>query len=65
MNYEVEVITNNRYKAFVYNSILCQRLNRSLKVYPKEVDFVAEGSEGIFKFTQEQYKHVMAILNSI
>lgn len=62
--YELIKLSNGTYKVFVYDSILCQRLNRSLGAYPKETNFVTEGSEGIFKFKEDKLKHVLAVLKT-
>lgn len=62
--WEMIKLSNGTYKVFVYDSILCQRLNRSLGIYPKETNFVTERSEGIFRFNEEQLKHVSAILKT-
>jgi hypothetical protein len=62
--YEIEKQNDGRYKIWVYDPRLAGRTNRSLKTYPIETDFVAEGSEGIFYALESQYKHVLAILKS-
>jgi len=62
--YEVIKLSNGTYKVFVYDSILCQRLDRSLRTYPEGTNFVTETSEGIFKFNEIQLKHVLAILKT-
>lgn len=62
--FDIIRMSNGQYKIFVYDSIPCQRLNRSLRTYPKETDFVAEKSEGIFRAEENQLKHVLAVLKS-
>lgn len=64
-NVEYEVSPSNdflfKYKVFAYNPELCNKLNKKLKQYPK-TDFVSEGSEGIFKLTEADYKKVQSTL---
>ena len=63
--YEIEKLPKNQgYKVFVFDSRLCQRLNKRLACYPLETDFVAERSEGIFRFKESDYKFVLAVLKS-
>ena len=52
----------NGYKAFVQHPRAAQLLNQRLRTYPGSPDLEAEGSEGIFKFTQADYKFVAAIM---
>lgn len=65
MLYEIEKLSNNRgYKIFGFDSRLCQRLNARLHYYPKDTDFIKEGSEGIFVITENDYKFALAVLKS-
>lgn len=39
---------NGKFKIWAYNSAAAQLLNKRLKQYPPEIDFVSEASEGVF-----------------
>ena len=63
--YEIEKLSKDQgYKAFVFDPRLCQRLNKRLRCYPVETDFIAEKSEGVFRFKESDYKFVLAVLKS-
>jgi len=55
-------LDDGTYKAFVGNPEACNRLNRRLRQYPDMPDFVTEGSEGVFSFTEADYAFVRAAL---
>ncbi len=50
------------YRAYCFNSQAAAVLNKRFRAYPAETDFVAEGSEGVFKFPAEELKFVEAVL---
>lgn len=50
------------YKAFVQSSRAAQLINQRLRTYPDSPDLEAEGSEGVFKFGQADYKFVAAVM---
>ena len=51
------------YKVYCYSSPLANRLNRIAGYpYPRGTDFVAEGSEGIFKIKKELWPRAQRAL---
>ncbi len=59
---EIVKLKSGEYRAFVQNSEACQVLNKRLRTYPSEVDFVGERSEGIFNFAATELAFVEAVL---
>ena len=51
------------FRVFVTNSTACNLLNKRLGGYPKETDFVAENSEGIFTFEEEHLPFVLSVMH--
>lgn len=66
MNDESNLVkTTEGWKYFCQDSGTCQALNRLLGYpYSKDVDFVTEGSEGIFKFEDSKLKAVSSLLRN-
>jgi hypothetical protein len=64
--FEIEVTKKPGYgyKLFCYDSRNCNRVNRFLKQYPEDTDFVKEKSEGIFYVPVSEYKRILAVLKS-
>lgn len=62
MTYQVEARKDGTYRVYAFSPRLAAKLNKLLKVYPKNVDFEAEKSEGIFPFTEKQKSKVEDIL---
>lgn len=53
------------YKFFCQSPYHAQLLNRLLAYpYPKEVNFIQESSEGIFKFSKAQLPAVLAVIKN-
>jgi len=55
-------LSDGRFKAFCLNSKAANILNHRFRTY-SNVDFEAEGSEGIFYFTKDEYQFVRTVLS--
>jgi hypothetical protein len=52
------------WKAFAFDSRAAEALNKRFKAY-RDVNFVAEGSEGIFTFADKDLPFVRAVLSKL
>lgn len=58
----IELNRDGQYKCWVTNSYACNLINKRIRKYPADTDFVKEGSEGVFEFTHKDLPFVQAVM---
>lgn len=53
----------NHFRVWATSSQAAQVLNQRFRKYATDTDFIAEGSEGVFDFTEKDLPFVVSVIN--